>query len=195
MTAHAPRPFPKLPDKIEKIHIIGVCGTAMGSLAAMLKERGFTVRGSDAMAYPPMSDWLAERGIDIIQGYDEKNLDWNPDLVIVGNVCRSIYGDAVAMRERGFPYLSLPEALRYFFFADKRSLALTGTHGKTTTTSMLASILNCGRLDPTVVIGGRLDIWGGSNAKLGQGEILLAEADESDGSFMALSPTIAVVTN
>jgi UDP-N-acetylmuramate--alanine ligase len=77
----------------------------------------------------------------------------------------------------------------------KFGIAVAGSHGKTTTTSMVASILMCGNLDPTVVIGGRLDIWGGANAKLGQGEILVAESDESDGSFMILSPTIAVVTN
>ncbi|MEM1348791.1 MAG: Mur ligase domain-containing protein, partial [Myxococcota bacterium] len=100
MTASSPRPFPALPDLIHKIHIIGICGTAMGSLAAMLLERGFDVRGSDAMAYPPMSTWLEDRGVEIMLGYDVKNLDWDPDLVIVGNVSRASYADAVATRER-----------------------------------------------------------------------------------------------
>jgi UDP-N-acetylmuramate: L-alanyl-gamma-D-glutamyl-meso-diaminopimelate ligase len=126
----------------------------MGSLAAMLKEAGYEVRGSDAMAYPPMSDWLAERGIRIMLGYKEENLDWGPDLVVVGNVSRATYADAVATRERGLPYVSLPEALRHFFMRDKRNLVVTGTHGKTTTTSMLAWIFTQAGKDPSFMIGG-----------------------------------------
>jgi UDP-N-acetylmuramate: L-alanyl-gamma-D-glutamyl-meso-diaminopimelate ligase len=201
VTANAPRPFPALPPHIEKIHVIGVCGTAMGSLAAMLKEAGYTVRGSDAMAYPPMSDWLAARGIEVMMGYDASNLDWGPDLVIVGNVCRSTYADAVAMRERGLPFLSLPEALRHFFFSDKRCLALTGTHGKTTTTSMLAWILTDAGVDPGFMVGGIAGNFD-SNYRLGNGEVFVIEGDEYDTAyfdkvpkFWHYRPTRATINN
>jgi UDP-N-acetylmuramate: L-alanyl-gamma-D-glutamyl-meso-diaminopimelate ligase len=187
MTADAPRPFPTLPDKIEKIHIIGICGTAMGSLAAMLKETGYEVRGSDAMAYPPMSDWLAERGIRIMLGYKEENLDWGPDLVVVGNVSRATYADAVATRERGLPYVSLPEALRHFFMRDKRNLVVTGTHGKTTTTSMLAWIFTQAGKDPSFMIGGIAGNFG-SNYRLGKGDHFIIEGDEYDTAYFDKVP-------
>ena len=182
MTADAPRPFPELPEELQKIHIIGICGTAMGSLAAMLVEQGYEVRGSDAMAYPPMSDWLAERGIGIMQGYDEANLDWDPDLVVVGNVCRASYGDAVAARERGFAQVSFPEALRHFFMRDTRNLVITGTHGKTTTTSMVAWILHHAGRDPGFMVGG---ITGNfrSNYRLSGGEVFVVEGDEYDTAY------------
>lgn len=187
MTADAKRPFPDLPDDIQTIHIIGICGTAMGSLAAMLKERGYTVRGSDAMAYPPMSTWLEERGIDIMQGYDAANLDWDPDLVIVGNVCRAEYADAVEMRRRDLPHLSLPEALAHFFFDDKRTLVVTGTHGKTTTSSMLAWITYHAERDPGFMIGGITGNFG-SNYRLGDGDIFVLEGDEYDTAYFDKVP-------
>ncbi len=187
MTADAPRQTPELPDSIDTIHIIGICGTAMGSLAAMLIEAGYTVRGSDAMAYPPMSTWLEERGVEIMLGYDESNLDWDPDLVIVGNVVRSVYGDAVAMRERGFPHLSLPEALRHFFMEDKRRLVVTGTHGKTTTTSMLTWIFLHAAQDPSFMVGG-LTGNTGTNYRLGGGEVFIIEGDEYDTAYFDKVP-------
>jgi UDP-N-acetylmuramate: L-alanyl-gamma-D-glutamyl-meso-diaminopimelate ligase len=187
MTADAPRPFPDLPDEIETIHIIGVCGTAMGSLAAMLTERGYVVRGSDAMAYPPMSTWLEERGIEIMKPYDRSNLDWDPDLVIVGNVCRAEYDDAVVMRERGLPHLSFPEALRHFFMTDGHNLVVTGTHGKTTTTSMLAWLLTHAGRDPSFMVGG---ITGNfqSNYRLGDSDIFVIEGDEYDTAYFDKVP-------
>lgn len=187
MTAEAKRPFPDLPDDIQTIHIIGICGTAMGSLAAMLKESGYTVRGSDAMAYPPMSVWLEERGIEIMQGYKASNLDWDPDLVIVGNVCRAEYADAEEMRRRGLPHLSLPEALKHFFFRDKRTLVLTGTHGKTTTSSMLAWIMYRAERDPGFMIGGITGNFG-SNYRLGDGDVFVLEGDEYDTAYFDKVP-------
>lgn len=187
MTASDPRPFPDLPDSIETIHIIGICGSAMGSLAAMLTDRGYTVRGSDANAYPPMSTWLEERNIEIMVGYDEANLDWNPDLVIVGNVSRASYADAVATREGGFPYLSLPEALRHFFFEDRRPLVITGTHGKSTTTAMLAQILTHAGRDPGFMLGGIAGNFD-SNYRLGDGEIFIIEGDEYDTAYFDKVP-------
>lgn len=187
MVADNPREFPDVPDDIDSIHIIGICGTAMGSLAAMLKQRGYTVRGSDAMAYPPMSTFLEERDIGIMKGYDESNLDWDPDLVIVGNVCREEYGDAVAMRERGYPYLSFPEALRHFFFDSQRPLVVTGTHGKTTTTSMLAWILHDAGADPSFFAGGITGNFD-TNYRLGDGEAFVIEGDEYDTAYFDKVP-------
>ena len=187
MTAENPRPFPELPETIETIHIIGICGSAMGSLAAMLTELGYTVRGSDANAYPPMSTFLEERDIEIMLGYDESNLDWEPDLVIVGNVCRAEYGDAVATRKRGIAHLSLPEALRHFVFADRRPLVVTGTHGKTTTTSMLAWILHDAGRDPGFMLGGIARNFG-SNYRLGDGDIFVIEGDEYDTAYFDKVP-------
>lgn len=187
MTASAPRAFPALPEQISKIHIIGICGTAMGSLAVMLKSQGYDVRGSDAMAYPPMSTWLAERGVEIMQGYDEANLDWGPDLVIVGNVSRSSYGDAVAARERNIPYISLPEALRHLFMSQTRNLVITGTHGKTTTTSMLAWILTHAGLEPGFMVGGIAENFG-SNHRVTGGELFVIEGDEYDTAYFDKVP-------
>lgn len=187
MTAPEKRPFPALPEEIHKVHIIGICGTAMGSLAAMLVERGFQVRGSDAAAYPPMSTWLESRGIEIMLGYNEENLNWNPDVVIVGNVSRSTYADAVATRERGLPYLSLPEALRHFIFEDRRTLVLTGTHGKTTTTSMLAMILHYACRDPGFMVGGITGNFG-SNYRLSAGDVFVIEGDEYDTAYFDKVP-------
>lgn len=187
MTADAPRPFPDLPEHIESVHIIGICGTAMGSLAAMLIERGYTVRGSDAMAYPPMSTWLEARGIDIMRGYDARNLDWNPDLVIVGNVSRADYADALEMRRRNLPYLSLPEALAHFFLQGKRPLVITGTHGKTTTSAMLAWIMECAGRNPSFMIGGITGNFD-SNYRLGDGEIFVLEGDEYDTAYFDKVP-------
>ncbi len=187
MTAPEPRPFPDLPDPINTIHIIGICGSAMGSLAAMLTDRGYAVRGSDANAYPPMSTWLEDRGIDIMLGYDEANLDWDPDVVIVGNVCRSSYADAVVTRKRGIPHLSLPEALRHFFFEHRRPLVITGTHGKSTTTSMLAWILTHAGRDPGFMLGGIAGNFD-SNYRLGDGDVFVIEGDEYDTAYFDKVP-------
>lgn len=190
MPDDAPRPFPDdipAPDAIDDIHIVGICGTAMGSLAAMLQQRGYRVRGSDAMAYPPMSTWLEKRDIDIMKGYDESNLDWAPDLVVIGNVCREEYGDAVATRERGFPYLSFPEALRYFFFDRQHPLVVTGTHGKTTTTAMLAWMLHHAGEQPSMFVGGVTGNFD-SNYTLDDGDAFVIEGDEYDTAYFDKVP-------
>ncbi len=186
MTAENRRAFPKLPDNIQKIHIIGIAGTAMGSLAAMLKSKGFDVKGSDKMAYPPMSTWLEDQGIDIMIGYDEKNLDWNPDLVVVGNVCRSSYADAITMRERGIAHLSFPEALCHFFMRKGNNIVVTGTHGKTTTTSLIAWCLFHANCDPSFFVGG---ITGNfeSNFRLGS-DLFVVEGDEYDTAYFDKVP-------
>ena len=189
MTAPDKRQLPALPplDSIRHIHVIGICGTAMGTLAAMFAERGFTVSGSDAMAYPPMSTWLADRGLLIQSGYDAAHIPANTDLVVVGNVSRRDNPEAIATIERGLPYVSLPEALRTFFFPDKTVLVPTGTHGKTTTASMCAWILHaCGR-DPSFFIGG-VTVNFDSNYRLGDGEFFVVEGDEYDTAYFDKVP-------
>jgi len=136
---------------------------------------------------------LSKLGGRLYKGHDKKNVE-NADVVVYSSAVSKDNPEILEARERYIPVIPRAEMLAELMRL-KFGIAVAGAHGKTTTTSMVASILMCGNLDPTVVIGGRLDIWGGSNAKLGQGEVLVAESDESDGSFMILSPTIAVVTN
>ncbi len=189
MTAAAKRPIPTIPalDAIKRIHVIGICGTAMGTLAAMLRDRGFEVSGSDAMAYPPMSTWLEARGLTIQSGYDASHIPENVDLVVVGNVSRRDNPEAAATRERGLPYLSLPETLRTFFFPQKRVLTATGTHGKTTTSSMAAWILHATSRDPSFFIGG-VTVNFDSNYRLGDGDWFVVEGDEYDTAYFDKVP-------
>lgn len=189
MTAADKRPFPKLPpiESIRRIHIIGICGTAMGTLAAMLRQRGYIVSGSDAMAYPPMSTWLEARGLVIQSGYDAAHIPQDVDLVVVGNVSRRENPEAVATRDRGLPYLSLPEALHTFFFPDHQVLVPTGTHGKTTTSSMTSWIMHeCAR-DPSFFIGG-VTVNFDSNYRLGDGGWFIVEGDEYDTAYFDKVP-------
>ncbi len=189
MTAEAARQMPRLPalSGIKNIHIIGICGTAMGTLAAMLKDRGFRVRGSDAGAYPPMSDWLAAREIGIQAGYAAEHIAADTDLVVVGNVCRRDNPEAVAVAARELPSISLPEALRWLFFADRQGLVITGTHGKTTTTSMVAWMLYQAQRDPSFFVGGVTTNFG-SNYRLGEGDTFIIEGDEYDTAFFDKVP-------
>jgi UDP-N-acetylmuramate: L-alanyl-gamma-D-glutamyl-meso-diaminopimelate ligase len=166
-----------------KIHLLGICGSAMGALAAMLAARGYEVRGSDAAPYPPMSDFLAARGIPVMRGYDDpKNLGWGPDIVVVGNVIRPTYPEALAVRASGLPHASLPEALAALFLAHKIAVVVTGTHGKTTTSSMTAWLLECSGLAPSFFIGGVAGNWQ-SNHHLGDGPHMVVEGDEYDTAF------------
>ncbi|MBL8784471.1 MAG: UDP-N-acetylmuramate dehydrogenase [Deltaproteobacteria bacterium] len=170
-------------DTVTRVHLMGICGSAMAALAAMLAERGFEVRGSDASPYPPMSDFLAARKIPVMKGYDAPaNLDWGPDVVIVGNVVRPTYPEALAMRERGLAFASLPEALAALFLAGKQPIVVTGTHGKTTTSSMTAWLLEVAGLEPSFFIGGVAGNWR-SNHHLGHGRPFVVEGDEYDTAF------------
>lgn len=189
MTAPERRSLPELPplDTLQRVHIIGICGTAMGTLAAMLKEQGRIVTGSDAMAYPPMSTWLESRGLEIQQGYKAEHIPEDVDLVVVGNVSRRENPESVAAHERGLLCLSMPEVLRYFFFPDKRVLAITGTHGKTTTSSMLAWILYDAKRDPSFFIGGITGNFD-ANYRLGAGEDFVIEGDEYDTAWFDKVP-------
>lgn len=176
------------------IHILGICGTFMGGLARLAAARGDRVTGADAGVYPPMSEQLAAAGIEPVEGWDPSQLDPPPDLVVIGNALSRGNPAVEAVLDRGLPYTSGPAWLREHVLRGRHVLAVAGTHGKTTTTSLIASVLAEGGLDPTYVIGGQLN-RSASNARLGTGDYLVAEADESDASFLYLQPVMAVVTN
>lgn len=189
MTAPDKRALPSLPpvESIRRVHIIGICGTAMGTLAAMFAERGLRVTGSDAMAYPPMSTWLEARGLVVQQGYDASHIPSDVDLVVVGNVSRRDNPEAVATIDRGLPFVSLPEALRVFFFPTRLVLVPTGTHGKTTTSSMAAWLLHAAGKDPSFFIGGVTANFD-SNYRLGDGAPFVVEGDEYDTAYFDKVP-------
>ncbi len=189
MTADDRRALPELPplDTFRNVHVIGLCGTAMGTLGAMLHQRGMRVRGSDEMAYPPMSTWLEARGLEIQSGYDAAHIAPDTDLVVVGNVSRRNNPEAVAAIERGLPFISLPEALRLFFFPGRRVLVPTGTHGKTTTSAMASWILHATGRDPSFFIGG-VTVNFDSNYRLGEGEPFVVEGDEYDTAYFDKVP-------
>ncbi|MCB0392356.1 MAG: UDP-N-acetylmuramate:L-alanyl-gamma-D-glutamyl-meso-diaminopimelate ligase [Bdellovibrionales bacterium] len=136
------------------VHLMGICGTAMGSLAGLLKEKGYKVTGSDQNVYPPMSTQLQELGIEIYQGYKKENLNPKPDLVIVGNVISAHFEEAQELLNSDIPYTSLPAALGEWAIGNRNSLVVTGTHGKTTTTSMLSWIAETCDKNPGFLIGG-----------------------------------------
>ncbi|MFH1294299.1 MAG: UDP-N-acetylmuramate--L-alanine ligase [Pseudomonadota bacterium] len=178
--------------KAKRIHFVGIGGIGMSGIAELLINLGYKVSGSD-LKDSPMTRRLAALSGVVFKGHKEEHVE-GADVVVYSSAVASENPEIQEAKKRSIPVIPRAEMLAELMRL-KYGVAIAGAHGKTTTTSMVASILTCGHLDPTVVIGGRLDIWGGSNAKLGQGDILVAEADESDGSFLALSPAIAVVTN
>jgi UDP-N-acetylmuramate: L-alanyl-gamma-D-glutamyl-meso-diaminopimelate ligase len=164
------------------VHILGICGTFMGGIAALARASGHRVTGSDQNVYPPMSDQLAALGIELIQGYDPQQLQLRPDIVVVGNVMSRGNALVEALLESGIPYTSGPEWLARHVLAGRWTLAVAGTHGKTTTSSILAWILEHAGLDPGFLIGG---VPGNFNvtARLGGGRHFVVEADEYDTAF------------
>jgi UDP-N-acetylmuramate: L-alanyl-gamma-D-glutamyl-meso-diaminopimelate ligase len=172
---------------VKRIHVMGVCGSAMGAFAGMLRVRGFEVRGSDKGAYPPMSTTLREMGIQIMEGYHASNLDWQPDVVVVGNVIHPDYDEAVALRRSGIPHCSLPQALSGLFIADKHSVVVTGTHGKTTTSSITAWLLHAAGRDPGFMIGGITGNFG-VNHRVSDGGVFVVEGDEYDTAYFDKGP-------
>ena len=169
------------------IHLIGICGTAMASLAGMLKQRGFRVTGSDAAAYPPMSDFLAELGIPVSQPFDPRNLDPAPDLVVVGNAISRGNVELEEVLDRRIPFCSLPQLLHDEFLRGKEVLVVAGTHGKTTTTSMLAWMFHTAGMQPSFLIGGIAENFG-SSFHVGQGKHFILEGDEYDTAFFDKGP-------
>ncbi|MGB6452359.1 MAG: UDP-N-acetylmuramate:L-alanyl-gamma-D-glutamyl-meso-diaminopimelate ligase, partial [Steroidobacteraceae bacterium] len=164
------------------IHILGVCGTFMGGIAALAKASGHRVTGSDRNVYPPMSTQLASLGIDVVEGFGPGELDPVPDIVVVGNVMTRGHPVIEALLDRGIPYASGPEWLAREVLKDRWVLAVAGTHGKTTTTSLLAWILEHAGLEPGFLIGGVPQNFGDS-ARLGRPPFFVIEADEYDTAF------------
>jgi UDP-N-acetylmuramate: L-alanyl-gamma-D-glutamyl-meso-diaminopimelate ligase len=163
-------------------HFTGICGTAMGAVAAAMKQRGFIITGSDSSVYPPMSDFLRNQGITLTEGYHEDNIPADTDVVIIGNAISRGNPEAEAALERKLLYHSLPEVLKEFFLRGKRNFVVSGTHGKTTTSSMLAWIFkNAGR-DPGYMIGG-LPKNLGCGAHFADSEFNVLEGDEYDTAF------------
>ena len=169
------------------IHLIGICGTAMASLAGMLKERGHRVTGSDAAAYPPMSDFLRDLGIPVAQPFDPKNLEPKPALVVVGNAISRGNVELEHVLDQRISFCSLPQLLHDEFLRGKEVLVVAGTHGKTTTTSMLAWIFDSAGFDPSFLIGGIAENFG-SSFHLGQGKHFILEGDEYDTAFFDKGP-------
>ncbi|MDP2283884.1 MAG: UDP-N-acetylmuramate:L-alanyl-gamma-D-glutamyl-meso-diaminopimelate ligase [Pseudohongiella sp.] len=164
------------------IHILGICGTFMGSLAVLAKELGFSVSGSDANVYPPMSTQLEEQGIVLNEGFDPRHLQPHPDLVVIGNAMSRGNPAVEYVLDQGLPYCSGPEWLSRFVLQGRWVLAVSGTHGKTTTSAMLAWILEYAGLKPGYLIGGVLKNFPAS-ARLGESDFFVVEADEYDSAF------------
>jgi UDP-N-acetylmuramate: L-alanyl-gamma-D-glutamyl-meso-diaminopimelate ligase len=176
--------IPRVPAHV---HLMGICGTGMGSLAGMFHERGFKVTGSDNGVYPPMSDFLSGLGIKVMEGYAAANLSPRPDVVIVGNVIRRANPEAVELEKSGVPFISMPEALIQFFASNKTRIVVTGTHGKTTVSSMIAWILQEEKLDPGFMIGGLPGNFL-RNYRLGNGSFFVIEGDEYDTAYFDKTP-------
>ncbi len=169
------------------VHLIGVCGTAMASLAGMLKARGFHVTGSDASAYPPMSDFLAKIGVPVSQPFAEANLSPRPDLVVVGNAISRGDIELEYVLDQRLPITSMADLVSREFLRDREVLVVAGTHGKTTTTSMLSWIFHSAGRDPSFLIGGIAENFGSSFA-VSHGREFIIEGDEYDTAFFDKGP-------
>lgn len=172
---------------MQHIHLLGICGTGMGALAQLLKAQGHHISGSDQNIYPPMSLELEKLKIPLFQGYSASNLHKKPDLAIIGNVIRKDNPEAQAVIEQNIPYLSMPQAIAKFFLTGKKSLVVAGTHGKTTTTTLLAWLLEESQTQPGFLVGGvgkNLNC----NARIGSGPYFAIEGDEYDTAFFDKGP-------
>jgi UDP-N-acetylmuramate: L-alanyl-gamma-D-glutamyl-meso-diaminopimelate ligase len=186
---------------IRSVHFVGICGTAMASVAAALREMGLTVSGSDQNIYPPMSTFLADRRIEVMGGYAEKNLAHHPDLIVIGNAISRGNPEAELVLDQKLRFCSLPELLKEFFIRGKRSIVVTGTHGKTTTTSLLAWVFEHNGLNPSYLIGG-IPANLGQGARFTESKWFIIEGDEYDtaffdkrSKFVHYLPEIAIINN
>jgi UDP-N-acetylmuramate--alanine ligase len=175
-----------------KIHFVGIGGIGMSGIAEVLVNLGYVVSGSD-LQESDATRRLGSLGARIFIGHQEENLACDPSVVVISTAVKYSNPEVLEARRRHIPVIARAEMLAELMRM-KHGIAVAGSHGKTTTTSMVAAVLSAAGLDPTMVIGGRVHMFG-TNAKMGQGEILVAEADESDGSFLLLAPVITVVTN
>jgi UDP-N-acetylmuramate: L-alanyl-gamma-D-glutamyl-meso-diaminopimelate ligase len=187
--------------KFKKFHFIGICGTAMGSVAAAFRERGYKISGSDDAVYPPMSTLLEGLGVDIAKGYKPENLPPDADLYVIGNAVSRGNPEVEAVLEQKLPYTSLPEVLQWEVLQGKRNFVVTGTHGKTTTTSMLTWLLEDNLKNPGYMIGGvpaNFDV----GARFTDSEFFVIEGDEYDSAFfdkrskfLRYLPEVVIVNN
>lgn len=183
-----PEPRPSIDLRgARKVHVMGIGGSAMGNFAGMLQAKGLEVRGSDAGIFDPMRSQLERWQIPFVEGYAADNLDWGPDVVVVGNVIRRDNPEAVAMRARGLPYCSFPEALGGWLLADRVPVVVAGTHGKTTTTSLIAWLLQDAGLAPGLLVGG-VPANLGRSFQLGEGRPFVVEGDEYDTAYFDKRP-------
>jgi UDP-N-acetylmuramate: L-alanyl-gamma-D-glutamyl-meso-diaminopimelate ligase len=192
---------PMMSARLSSVHFVGICGTAMASAAAAMQEKGFQVTGSDQNVYPPMSDFLAERKIQVMGGYAERNLAHKPDLVVIGNAVSRGNPEVEFVLDHKLRYCSLPELLKEFFIRGKRSMVITGTHGKTTATALLAWVFEHNGLNPSYLVGGIPNNLG-QGARFTDSEWFIIEGDEYDtaffdkrSKFMHYLPEVAIVNN
>ncbi|MCS6913282.1 MAG: UDP-N-acetylmuramate:L-alanyl-gamma-D-glutamyl-meso-diaminopimelate ligase [Myxococcales bacterium] len=164
-----------------KLHLIGICGTGMGAAAGLFKQAGHEVRGSDEHVYPPMSTQLRALGVPLLEGYRAENLDWGPDVVVVGNICRRDHVEVLAAQARGLRLTSFPALLEELVLPDRKTLVVAGTHGKTTTTALCSFVLAQAGRDPGYLIGG-VPLNLPASFALGSGPFVI-EGDEYDTAF------------
>ena len=188
-------------SEIKSVHFVGVCGTAMASTAAAVKAKGYDVTGSDQNVYPPMSTFLAERQIEVMNGFSERNLAHKPDLVVIGNAISRGNPEAEYALDHKLRFCSLPDLLREFFIRGKRAVVVAGTHGKTTTTSLLTWVFEHNGLNPSFLIGG-IPTNLGQGARFTDSEWFIIEGDEYDtaffdkrSKFIHYLPEVAILNN
>ena len=188
-------------SRIQSVHFVGICGTAMASAAAAMHEKGVKVSGSDQNVYPPMSTFLADRRIEVMSGYAEHNLAHKPDLIVIGNAISRGNPEAEYALDHKLRYCSLPELLKEFFIRGKRSLVVSGTHGKTTTTSLLTWVFEHNGLNPSYLIGGIPNNLG-QGARFTESDWFIIEGDEYDtaffdkrSKFIHYLPEVAIINN
>lgn len=174
-------------SKIKKIYIQGICGTAMSGVAKILKSDGKIVSGSDNNFYSPIKEMLEEMKIEIFKGFSEKNLEKNPELVIVGNIMSRDHPESITVREKNIPYISFPELFKNYYLKDKIPIVVAGTNGKTTTTALLSHSLKFLGEDPSFFIGG-VPLNLSSNARLGKGKYFVLEGDEYETAYFEKTP-------
>ncbi|HEX9161944.1 MAG TPA: UDP-N-acetylmuramate--L-alanine ligase [Thermoanaerobaculia bacterium] len=178
----------ELPADVRRVYLIGIAGTAMASLAGMLRQRGYEIAGSDEHVYPPMSTYLESLRIPVLEGYTKQHLEtFRPDVVVIGNAAANTNVEAAATVEMDLPYTSMPEAIYNLFIRGKHSIVVTGTHGKTTSTSLMAWLLEAAGRDPSMVVGG-IPLNFNQNFKLGHGEDFVIEGDEYNTAFFDKGP-------
>ena len=177
-----------IPNAVQNIHLMAICGTAMGAFAGLLQAAGYAITGSDAGVYPPMSTQLEKAGIRLMKGYAKDNLSHRPDLVVVGNAIRRVNPEAEGMRELDLHWASFPETLSELFLRHRHPIVVTGTHGKTTTCSLLAHCLHVLGTDPGFLVGGVLENFGRNYAVGKPGSPFVVEGDEYDTAYFDKGP-------